>query len=202
MHVTTRVLKGVRWLRGFKTYPVVRRALVAACDRFGVRIVHFSIQGDHIHLIVEAKDQTSLARAMKGFEVRVARRLNALMGRKGRVFVDRYHVHQLDTPTEARRALVYVLCNASKHPADSRERVMSRETTWIDPFSSACYFDGWARRPGKMPARDAPTHPLHDDEAQGSLPVAHPQTWMLRTGWRRAGGPIDPWERPRVERHR
>src|SRR5688572_20640115 len=148
VHVTLRVVKGVKWLRGFKTYPAVRRALVAASDRFGARIVHFSVQGDHIHLVVEARDRSCLARAMKGFEVRVARRLNALAGRKGHVFCDRYHAHQLTTPTEARRVLVYVLANSAKHAGDPRERAASREVTWIDPMSSACYFDGWARRPG------------------------------------------------------
>ena len=200
VHVTLRVVKGVRWLRGFKTYPAVRRALVATSARFGMRVVHFSVQGDHIHLLVEARDRRSLSRAMKGFEVRVARRLNALMRRKGRVFADRYHAHQLETPTEARRALVYVLGNGAKHAGDPRERAASREVTWIDAMSSACYFDGWARRPGRMPARDAPGHPLHDDEAQRGAVVAEPRTWMLRAGWRRAGGLIAPWERPRAAR--
>ncbi|HUS62941.1 MAG TPA: transposase, partial [Kofleriaceae bacterium] len=175
-------------------------ALVATSARFGMRIVHFSVQGDHIHLLVEARDRRCLSRAMKGFEVRVARRLNALMGRKGRVFADRYHAHQLETPTEARRALVYVLGNAAKHPADPRERAASRESTWIDPMSSACYFDGWARRPGKIPTCDAPGHPLHDEEAQRGPPVARPTTWMLRVGWRRAGGLLAPWERPQCGR--
>jgi REP element-mobilizing transposase RayT len=196
VHVTLRVVKGVRWLRGFKTYPAVRRALVAASARFGARIVHFSIQSDHIHLLVEARDRGCLARAMKGFEVRVARRLNALAGRRGKVFADRYHAHQLETPTEARRALVYVLCNGARHAGDRRERASSREVTWIDPFSSACYFDGWARRPGRMPARDAPGHALHEDPVQLGPPVVQPTTWMLREGWRRAGGAIAPWERP------
>src|SRR5690348_974858 len=115
VHVTLRVVKAVKWLRGFKTYPAVRRALVASSARFGTGIVHFSVQADHIHLIVEARDRRCLSRAMKGFEVRVARRLNALAGRRGRVFADRYHAHQLETPTEARRALIYVLGNAAKH---------------------------------------------------------------------------------------
>ncbi|HUS65706.1 MAG TPA: transposase [Kofleriaceae bacterium] len=200
VHVTLRVVKGVRWLRGFKIYPAVRRALVASSARFGMRIIHFSVQADHIHLLVEARDRRSLSRAMQGFEVRVARRVNALMGRKGRVFVDRYHAHQLESPTEARRALVYVLGNGAKHAGDPRERAASHEVTWIDPMSSACYFRGWARRPGRMPARDAPGHPLHEDEAQRGAVVAEPRTWVLRGGWRRGGGLILPWERPREAR--
>ena len=197
VHVTLRVVREVKWLRGFKTYPAVRAGLVAACARFGLRVVHFSVQKDHIHLIVEARDRHCLSKAMKGFEVRVARRLNRVLGRKGRVFADRYHAHQLKTPTEARRAMVYVLGNAAKHPTDARQRVVSRESTWIDPFSSACYFGGWAKRPGRMPARDAEGHPLHEWEEQRGPVVAEPETWMLRVGWRRAGGPVHPRERPR-----
>lgn len=198
VHVTMRVVRGVKLLRGFEVYPIVRRALLASCARLGSRIVHFSVQRDHIHLLVEARDRHCLGRAMKGFEVRVARRLNLLMGRKGPVFADRYHAHHLKTPSEARNALVYVLGNGAKHASDPRTRAASRESTWLDPMSSACYFDGWASRPGRMPARDAPGHRLHHDQAHRGPVVTAPNTWMLREGWQRAGGRIRPWERPKT----
>jgi REP element-mobilizing transposase RayT len=104
VHVTTRVVREAGYLRGFRLYPAIRRALCAARERLGVRIIHFSIQKDHIHLVVEARDQIALGRAMKGFGVRVARRLNRIAGRKGRVIADRYHARYLRTPTEVRRA--------------------------------------------------------------------------------------------------
>lgn len=196
VHVTLRVVKGVKWLRGFRVYPVVRHALLAASARLGARIVHFSVQGNHIHLLVEARDRVCLGRAMKGFEVRVARRLNRLMGRSGRVFADRYHAHLLRTPTEVRNALVYVLANGAKHPADARGRALSARPTWIDPLSSACYFGGWAKQLARLPPRDAPGHPLHaEPDHQGEV-VAAAKTWMLQEGWRRAGGLIHPGERP------
>jgi REP element-mobilizing transposase RayT len=188
------VVRGVRYLRGFRIYPIVRRALCDARVRLGMRIIHFSIQGDHLHLIDEAMDRVALGRAMKGLEVRIAKRLNRAAGRKGRVFADRYHSRYLRTPRETRTALVYVLQNGKKHAPRGEERIRaSRE--WIDPHSSAAYFDGWTERSRRfVPPRDACDHPLHRWDFD--VPVAPPGVWLLTTGWRRAGGLIDSAERP------
>jgi REP element-mobilizing transposase RayT len=195
VHVTTRVVRGAGYLRGSRVYPAVRQALCAARERLGARIVHFSIQADHIHLLVEAEDQVALGRAMKGFGVRVARRLNRLAGRRGRVIADRYHARYLRTPTEVRRALVYVLQNGAKHARDEG-RLARGERVWIDPHSSAAFFDGWHPRCRRwIPARDAPAHPLHR-RGPPQMPVAPARSWLMRAGWLRAGGPIDTSERP------
>ena len=196
--MTTRIVRGVAYLRGFRIYPAVRRALCAARERLGTRIVQFSIQGDHLHLLVESQDQVALGRAMKGFGVRVARRLNKVVGRSGRVIADRYHARYLRTPTEVRRALIYVLQNGVKHARDEG-RISRGPRIWIDPFSSAAYFTGWHERCRRwIPARDAPAHPLHR-WAGSTIPVAKPCTWLLRAGWMRAGGRIDTAELPALE---
>ncbi len=80
-----------------------------------MRIVQFAVLGNHVHLVVEASSQAALAQAMKGFAVRVARGLNRVMARRGRVLGDRYHSHVLHTPLEARNAVRYVRLNALKH---------------------------------------------------------------------------------------
>jgi REP element-mobilizing transposase RayT len=197
VHVTTRIVRGAGYLRGFRVYPAVRRAMCAARDRFGVRFIHFSIQSNHIHLLVEAKDQVALGRAMKGFGVRVARALNRLAGRSGRVIADRYHARYLRTPSEVRRGIVYVLQNGVKHARDEG-RIARGETVWIDPNSSAAYFDGWHPRCRRwIPPRDAPAHPLH--RSGPPAPVVKPLTWLARVGWMKAGGPIDIREHPSRE---
>src|SRR6185503_20762307 len=91
-------------------------------------------------LIVEARDPRELARALQGLCIRMAKGLNRVMGRKGTVFADRYHARSLATPTEVRRALVYVLGNGRKHLTRVGHRLPS---SWLDPFSSAAWFDGW-----------------------------------------------------------
>ena len=87
----------------------------AAAERFGFRLVHFSIQSNHLHLIADVEDRRALLRGMRGLLMRTAHAPNRHWGRLGRVFEDRYHVHVLRTPREARNALAYVLNNGRKH---------------------------------------------------------------------------------------
>jgi REP element-mobilizing transposase RayT len=93
----------------------LKRAFARGCERFGYRLIHFSVQGTHIHMIVEAPDVVALGRAMKGLEVRMARALNKVMSRKGVVFADRYHAHLLRSPRETLHAIRYVLDNWVVH---------------------------------------------------------------------------------------
>jgi hypothetical protein len=112
------------------------RTLRAGSDRFGFRVVEYSVQTNHFHLLVEVPDQRALTRGAKGLFVRLARALNRLWHREGQVFPERYHVRALTSPAEVRRALVYVLHNARKH------------RSWgagVDPFSSGPWFDGYRR---------------------------------------------------------
>jgi putative transposase len=146
-------------LRTHRCFRALRRAFERGCQRFGVRVVHFSVQGNHIHLIVEGPDTRQLARAMKGLEVRMARALNKVMHRKGAVFADRYHSHILATPSEAAHAVRYVLDNWINHARREGWSIPSG----VDPYCSA--------------ARREPGPPL----------VAEPMWWMLRVGIERVG---------------
>ena len=87
--VTLRVKQGLPSLRGLKEFAVLRGAMVAGCKREGFRLVHFSVQSNHLHLIVEGDCRTSLSRGLQGLAVRMARSLNRLWKRFGRVFADR-----------------------------------------------------------------------------------------------------------------
>jgi REP element-mobilizing transposase RayT len=106
---------GVWSLRTRRCFTVLKRAMYQGASRFGFRLVHYAVMGNHIHLLVEAVDRRALARGMQGLGVRIARGLNALMQRSGRVVSDRYHAHILRTPTEARHARTYLLQNARRH---------------------------------------------------------------------------------------
>jgi hypothetical protein len=142
-----------------------------------VSVVEYAVLQDHLHLIVEAKDATTLGRGMQGLLVRLARAINRLLGRKGRVFADRYHVHVLRTPREVRNALVYVLHNARKH-APHTHRVKEPA---LDPCSTAAWFNGYADIDRASRCSLARAHTLGPP---GTRPA---RTWLLRTGWRRAG---------------
>ncbi|HEY5675995.1 MAG TPA: transposase [Myxococcales bacterium] len=127
MHVTLRVREEVWNLRSRRAFRRLRDALAAAWGRFGVRIVQFSIQGNHVHLIVEADDDEALSRGIQGLAIRIARALNRMMRRKGRVLADHFFSRMLKTPTEVANAIRYVLGNHAHHFGASG----------IDPFSSA-----------------------------------------------------------------
>jgi REP element-mobilizing transposase RayT len=164
VHLTLRATRGLPSLRSDRLFSSVRLALVAARGaRTGLRVVHFSVQSDHLHLIVEAPDRDALCRGAKGLAVRLSHAINRTLGRTGRVWGDRYHVAELDSPRQVRHALVYVFMNFKKHIAGSRG---------LDPRSSAALFDGWDR-PVPTPAEPLPLH------------VA--RTWLLARGWRRHG---------------
>jgi REP element-mobilizing transposase RayT len=177
VHVTLRVHRDVSSLRTNKRAKIIRSAFVAACSADGFRIVDWSIQGNHLHLIVEADSTAQLSRGMQGFSIRVARGLNRAAGRKGPVFTERYHLHVLCTPAEVRNARAYVLNNYRRHAHQSGRHVAHN---WVDPCSSWPWFDGWRDLP---PERERTS--VRDRD--GPPPVAKPRGWMLTTGWRRRG---------------
>src|SRR5258705_6008758 len=140
-HVTLKVRDGVPSLRTVRLVRELERSFAASCERNAFRLVHYSIQGNHAHLIVEADDEHALGRGMKAIAARLARAVNRIFRRSGPVLADRYHLHVLRTPREVRNALAYVLLNARKH-AVRAGRAVSRVFA-IDPASSGRWFDGW-----------------------------------------------------------
>jgi REP element-mobilizing transposase RayT len=170
VHVTMRAREGLPSLRGDKLVLEAVRSALAEGHKPAFRVVQFSIQSNHLHLIVEASDKDSLSRGMQGLAVRMARGVNRALSAEGSVFADRYHAHELKTPRETRAALLYVLQNWLKHGQGRGH----------DPCSSARWFDGWKERPPANP--DPPV-------------VATPRTWLVTLGWRRHGL-LQPEERP------
>jgi REP element-mobilizing transposase RayT len=179
-HVTIRVRQGLPTLRQPRFVRGFRVTLSRACARHGFRVVHYSIQRDHVHLLVEVHDKHTIACGMKSLGSRLGKLANRLFGRKGNVLDGRYHVRPLRTPLEVRRALCYVLLN-HRHHAAQRGR-LPRQQPELDPASSGRWFDGWR-------IATPPSDPTDAHE------VASPTTWLLRKGWRRRGL-IDPAEVP------
>ncbi len=132
VHVTQRFLPHVWNLRSRRALRVVAERIAKANAVGDLRITHFSLQGNHLHLIVEVAGQERLGRGMKGLAVRLARGLNRLMGRRGPVFADHYHSHVLRTLAEVHHALAYVRGNFASHAA----RAGRPAPAGPDPFSS------------------------------------------------------------------
>ena len=183
-----RVGRGVPNLRTQVMMRVFWRALRAHDRRLGMRIAECSVQGDHVHLIVEAAERQALSRGMQGFSIRLARRYNGALQRRGSVFADRYHARVIETPTDMRNTLVYVLRQDAHH---GREGWVSNR---VDPCSSAAWFTGWASKP----RLDQPPTGDEEDDIE-TPPVDPPKSWLLREGWQRGGkkGLLRLQERPR-----
>jgi hypothetical protein len=167
---------------------LVRRAIEAelyAVKARAVRVVHYSIQDNHLHLMVEGLDRADLGRQMKLLFSRIAMAVNRVARRAGKLFADRHHRHELKTPTEVRRALVYILFNDRKH--------RPRATTALDDGSSAIWVTDWA------PTAEPTAEMLSRRRAEYSdgPPITAPTTWLARVGWRRGGGLLRQTERPR-----
>ena len=148
-------------------HNAVVKALRRAQGRFGMRVVHYSVQHGHLHLLVEAAHRKSLSRGMQGLSIRMSKAINRTLGRpKGRVFVDRYHAEQLRTPRQVRHAMAYVLNNRRRH-LHKLGRAQPH-ATWVDPYCSG-------QRDGAV------------FRATGPPPSAEPRTWLVRVGWKRHG---------------
>jgi len=217
LHVTLR--SGFRQLRSQRVVAALqgalRRSARKAPERF--RVVQFSVQSDHLHLLVEAQDRAAVSKGMQGLAISMARRVNRLLGRRGPLWADRFHARALASPRAVRNAMVYILANFRKHA----RRVFP---AGIDRFSSAAWFDGWLLTPSQRrrlehiaglapPLRDARqahsqhvSRPLREEHAAhlarpevstrtvlvasdsaSASCVVPARTWLARTGWQRHG---------------
>ena len=115
---------------------VLRGVFAAAKGRLGLRLVQYSGQRNHVHLVVETSGG-AISRALQGLCVRIARGLNKKLGRSGRVFADRFHARALATPREVRSALAYVLLTKTRRSPKRRVRFTGRCDPTRDPSPAA-----------------------------------------------------------------
>ncbi len=174
-HVTLRVVAGLSNLRRRALVMEARKAFAGGCERGDFRLVEYSIQRNHLHLIVEADSEDALSRGMMSISSRFARAVNRIFKRTGRVIEGRYHVEFLTSPSQVRNALRYVLLNVRKHIVQRRGVAPPVQ---IDAASSGSQFDGW--------------HPCPEVEGLKAarpeeLGVAEAVSWLLRRGWRQLG---------------
>lgn len=165
MHITLRRRPGLPSFRQQLVYALVLRLLHRLNDA-AFQIVHFSIQANHVHLIVEAEDRERVSRKMSGFAISFARRLNIdlLRGRRGKVWSDRYFRRDIERAGDMHAVLRYVFGNAKRHG------IMPADAIALDPYSSAWTFGGFDIR---FPTPAGVEH----------VPRPRPRTRLLRKDW-------------------
>ena len=156
LHVTWKIRRDVGNLRTDKRFRKIQRAFRYGGHRFGLRLAEFSVQSNHVHLIVEADDKRALSRGLQGLAIRVARGVNRASRRRGKVLADRFHARLLRTPAEVKRAIHYVRRNLHHHTRD--------RSPYVDPFSSMSGEACWHI----------------DEDGTAQLVTARPKCWLLR----------------------
>ena len=193
--VTLRAQRGLPSFRHQLVNEMMRTILLRQRKRAytgAFQVVEFTIQENHLHLVVEATGavdadtiapKDALRAGVSGLMIAFAKRLNAMLNRKGKVWGDRWHGRELASPSEVRGALVYVFRNSARHGMRFCGSTPTQEL--VDPLSSAQRFTGWKR----------PVFQIMDMEKPppGEWPRARPRTWLMGKGWQLLGL-LDPRE--------
>ena len=142
LHITLRLREGLPNLRSRKGMQLIMKAFKGAQEK-GLRIIHFAVLSNHIHLIVEVANSEILYKSMRSLTTRLGiylRRwarpssLRRAQIKKLGLFRGRYHVHILKTAREVKNALHYVLLNPCKH---------FKKGPYIDFYTSSFIFKDW-----------------------------------------------------------
>jgi REP element-mobilizing transposase RayT len=166
-HVTMKVVRGVKNLRSRDVCKVIFKCFRDRIKKANAafRVIHFSVQWDHLHLIVEAEDDDAFSDGMRSLAISLGKRVNNHLGRRGRLFAHRFRSRALTSPREVRNCILYVLQNAAHH-GEARCR------DGLDRPSSAFWSDVWITPPPKLDL-DSPVH--------------EPTVFLLTTGWLKHG---------------
>jgi putative transposase len=180
VHITMRAVRGAPSLRTQRILRMIHACFARISRRAGpFRVLHFSVQADHIHLIVESWNARTLARTLQWLAAQIARRVNSDLSRSGSLWRDRYHRRDLTKPRQVRNTIVYVTMNIRKH-----SRVARLPLAALDPGSSAAWTDGWDARAGPAVAQ---VRTWLAERGLTTSPVTPAETWLARVGWKRHG---------------
>ncbi len=182
LHLVLRLREGLPNLRTRKGAQIVKNAILGAQAR-GLRVVHFAILSNHIHLIVESSSPKAFYAAMKSFCSRIGihvRRLSppSLLKKLDQqglgIFRGRYYLEEIRTPGQMKHALKYVLLNPAKH---------FKKAPYLDVFSSSSLFENWQKLIGYELKPTIQNKILRERLRQFLAP---PKFWLTNVGWMRA----------------
>jgi REP element-mobilizing transposase RayT len=171
LHITMRLQEGVPNIRNKTLLKQFKKSANQAA-KFELHVIHFSLLRNHLHMIVEAKDNEALALGMRSLAGRFGKQIRRHAGGKGRVFQGRYHLKTIKSARQMRRTLEYVLLNYAKH---------TKLPEHLDPFSSAYGFKHWKDLLGLR------FNPVIAVQTRNPFEtgLAPPRSWLAREGWRR-----------------
>jgi hypothetical protein len=166
-HVTLRILPDALDLDTELGLWIFSEGIASVHRRELFRLIAYTLQGDHAHLVVEADAAAGLSRGMSELGRHLAWGVNAALERTGPLLDGRFHSRRLDSPAEVRNALGYLVENAARH-AEKAGRQTPRAI--VDPYTSL----------GHLELR---SHRRWGERAVGPRITVPPVTWLLRQGW-------------------
>jgi REP element-mobilizing transposase RayT len=129
VHVTVKLRIGIPNLRQKHVIEALERCFSKAKDRFEFELNAYTVMSNHFHFLVYVRSNEALRRGMQGLNIRIARTINRLFNREGKVFADRFHARVVRGWNAIKKALRYVVQNARKHqvaiPAGQWDRYSS-----------------------------------------------------------------------------
>lgn len=176
LHLTLRLKEQMPNLRQKRLLKEFQRGIQLAAKQ-GLYVIQYSLQTNHLHLIVEAKDNEKLARGAQSLASRFAKIIRRLKGGRGSVFVGRYHLRVIRSALQMKRTLCYVLLNSAKH-----QNLIEH----LDFYSSGYTFKHWSKLLGRnftgVIRREV-------DEVRAKLKlvsdVFEARSWLASKGWMR-----------------
>ena len=160
VHVSIKLQRFLPSLRKPAEYELLLERFRLVKERFDCNLRQFSVQEDHIHLLIETRKTSDLTRYMQGLQIRFARALNKLWNRKGKVFADRFFAKLCPDWRAIKAVTRYILNNALRHGVRNWRRDKD-----ADPYSSGPWYIRWGSYAWSR---------FEDPEAL--WPIAHPRS--------------------------
>ncbi len=114
LHLTIKVKKKKAEIKNKSVLKILKRAILNARKQ-GLRVIHFSLEYDHVHLLIEADNNLILGKGMQAFGVTLSKAINRLKKLKGGVYKHRYHFRQISSTRELKIVMNYIFTNGLKH---------------------------------------------------------------------------------------
>lgn len=126
LHLTVKIEKSKANLKNKNVLAILKKAIFNA-RRQGLKVIHYSLEYDHIHLIIEADNNRTLGKGMQAFGVTLAKAINRMRKVKGQVYKHRYHFRQITSSRQLKNVMTYIFNNGVKHKTSA---------TALSPFNS------------------------------------------------------------------
>ena len=126
LHLTVKIKSIKADLKNKSILKILKRAILNARKQ-KLKIVHFSLEYDHLHLLVEASNNIELSKGMQSFGVTIAKAINRRCKLKGGVYKHRYDFRKITSSSELKKVLSYIFNNGVKHKTS---------TSIVNPYNS------------------------------------------------------------------